>query len=158
MAERIVRVFRMAFDVTVTVHEIDDGQAQATKRAFNNDALAGDPSTQEMLERDRRLLVALLANAEALRTELLRHVSWALDPLHPSEQVLTDLGMGHPTDADLIERLQSVLPPKDVEEWRALCADDVFYDNMPFFQDAFATCIGRVSLLAAEAPLELPDQ
>jgi hypothetical protein len=149
--QRAQQTVQVALTITVTISPIDDEQAEKTRQSFNNPALAADPSTQDQLERDRRMLDALLANDEALRGECLRHVIWELDRLRPSEQVIADLDAGDLTDAALVERLRAGLPDQDVDDLLELCQDDAFYENTGFYQDAISTEVGPVRLVGADA-------
>jgi hypothetical protein len=140
------QTFYLIVPVTVTVGALDDERVQATKKGFNNEALAADPSTQERVARDRRLLDALLVHPDELRRQLLRHVAWELDSIRRSDAILADLGHAEATDAALVESLAQILPPADVSLLRELCADDYFLDNTSFYQDAFEVEVGSVSL------------
>ena len=148
MGELVTRIFRVTLEVTVTANEIDEELAAETKRRFNNDALARDPMTTDNLARDRRLLAAVVGTPEALRGELLRQVSWALDPLHPYDQVLAAFGASGLADTELIERLRTALIPDDYQGLRDLCDDEVFYDNTSFYQAAFTTRVANFRLQA----------
>jgi hypothetical protein len=142
----VQQTFHLIVPVTVTVREIDDERVEATKKSFNNEALAADPSTEEGLARDRHLLAKLLAHPEELRRQLLRHVAWALDDIRGCEEILKDLSVAEATDAALVEALAESLPPADVAFLRELCVDDCLYENTGFYQDAFASEVGPVRL------------
>jgi hypothetical protein len=150
MAELVSRRFRVTLDVTVSVRAIDDALAEETRRRFNNDALARDPWTEQLLARDRRLLMALLSDSEALAGQLIRHVAWTLDPVQSTDQMLADLGGGHLSDAQLIGRLRPALSQEAYDELRVLCEEDVLYDNTTFYQDAFTTHVGNFRLLGSD--------
>ncbi|HEX9412469.1 MAG TPA: DUF4259 domain-containing protein [Ktedonobacterales bacterium] len=97
------------FENDAALDFIDEELAAETKRRFNNDALASDPMTEDNLARDRRLLSAVVGTPDALRSQLLHQVAWALDPLDPYDQVITAFGASDSTDCQLIEQVRDAL-------------------------------------------------
>ena len=60
MPELTSRTFRVSFDVTVSLNEIDDALVAKTKDGWNNVSLAADPQVEQQIARDRHLLTALV--------------------------------------------------------------------------------------------------
>lgn len=131
-------LFRVTLDVRVAVKQIDDEQAEHTKASFHNDALAQSDDTREELARDRRLLAALLQHPDALRALLIRHVAWTLSSPNPVDGSLEAAQGTKDSDSEMLEQLQSLLPPEDYAFLRDVAAEDILYDNTMFFQDSFS--------------------
>ena len=150
MAEVASRTFRVSFEITVTLNEIDDALVARTKDGWNNPSLAAEPEVEEHIARERRLLAALIARPDVLRWEALRQIAWELDSIRRADQNIRDFGVTNDTDGALIEQLQDDLTPDDAEHFRDLVQADVFPDTASFFQAAFSTEIGSLSVADAD--------
>jgi hypothetical protein len=146
----LTRRYRITIDVDVTVEDVrldeDCAWVQAQPLASSENGLRSEVSFEEKLalERQRQLLMALLANAEPLdawlRDEALRCVAYEF------EEVVPDL------DCEaLLEPVVEQLPRQHRNEYRAgLAAGDWYDDSNEFFR-AFKSRI-RHYFVAEVAP------
>lgn len=70
MSELVRRTFRITLDVTVSVNEIDEALIMSREKYLHDSEQEQDPSRQESIARDRRLLAAVLNTPHVLEQVL----------------------------------------------------------------------------------------
>lgn len=140
MPERSQQTFRITFDITVAVHDIDDALVTATHQGISNGAeIAQWPETPAAIQRDQRLLAALLQHPDLLTNVMRRFAAESLEHIHPDDQSLEELTASALDDGTLIERLRADLTYDDFTYLRHVCAQGAFFDNTTYFHEALTT-------------------
>lgn len=137
MSELLRRTFRITLDVTVSVNEIDEAFIKSREKYLHDPEQAQDPSTQESIARDRRLLAAALNSPHVLEQVLIHRAADSLYSVCPEDQSLEELQTNDGAQTQMIEALREALPVEDYEFHRDTCEVGLFYDNSTYFQDAF---------------------
>jgi hypothetical protein len=140
MSELAQATFRITFDVTVRVRDIDDQLVeQHLSRIGNGDEVARWPETPEMVARDRRLLHAILAHPEHLLSLLRRRALESTETIDCEDTSLDTLQTQQLTNSALVEAMRDALSLDDYHYYRDACEEGYFDDSSDYYYAAVAT-------------------
>lgn len=152
--------FTVTCRMRVDVHAIDEALLAKVASWYRREAFGPDQPSTDDVERQRRVLAALVANPTLLHKQMIRRVLREFEEVKPIDAIEADLGYTHTDldDAALVAGLQRTndetqrLTEADVAYLQDLVEVGLFTDNMGLYDEAITATIGQFAITP------LPDE
>jgi hypothetical protein len=146
-----LRQYRISLEYTFTIDELTDERARESMKHFSNyQDFSDDPETQAHIERQRRLLAALLANSRALETYVLHRVSDLLQA--EGGQLASEALAVDQDEEDILQPVINSLSKEDAAYFREVISNGLLIENTEELSEVFQLDLVNAEIVEVDPP------